>query len=237
MPTAGISLVREHTEASRPPRALWVPFDFGHPFGAPNEPELQKRVLLELLDLFDRDSGPVLEDYSGDTVAAENDRDDTVAPWSCPIRLPRIAADGDATPEDSLEKKVEEELHLLLPWYELAVAERGRTTVGASGIKIDALTHFINGFLVTPYPNNPNETLPLELVLKAAVEDLKQVYLEAASVQPGESHPSHEQLNNWFWRKTRAAELVKTVSERAGASDDQTMKTVARHLLVPYGHN
>ena len=237
IPTAGISLVREHTEVSRPPRALWVPFDFGHPFGAPNQPELQKRVLLELLDLFDRDNGPVLEDFSGDTDAARKGCDDTMASWSCPIRLPRVTANDAAASEPSLEQAAEEELRLLLPWYEHAVAERGRTTVGASGIRTDALTLFIAGFLAAPYPDNPNEFLSLALVLKAAVEDLKQLYLEAASVQPGGTHPNHGQLNDWFWRETRAAELVKKVSEKVVESDDQAMKMVASYLLVPFGQN
>jgi hypothetical protein len=235
MPTASISLVREHTEVSRPPRALWVPFDFGHPFGAPHEPEQQRRVLRELLDLFEGVNGPILRDYSGDTGAAGVTRKDTVMPWSCPIGVSEANVSEVAASEVSLEQAVEEEMRLLLPWYEHAVAERQRTTVGASNIKIDALTQFIAGFLTRPYPDNPNRALPLALVLKAAVEDLKQFYLEAASIQPGQPRPSHGQLNDWFWRETRAAELVKIVSRRAAASDDQTMEMVARHLLVPAG--
>jgi hypothetical protein len=31
--TTSISLVREHTEKIKPPRALLVPFPFGHAFG------------------------------------------------------------------------------------------------------------------------------------------------------------------------------------------------------------
>ena len=35
VPTAQISLIREQTAAIQPPRALWVPFMLGRPFGAP----------------------------------------------------------------------------------------------------------------------------------------------------------------------------------------------------------
>jgi len=35
--TVVIALVREHAEAIRAPRALWVPFELGRPLGAPNE--------------------------------------------------------------------------------------------------------------------------------------------------------------------------------------------------------
>ena len=61
--TAQISLIREHTEQIRPPRALWVPFELGRPFGPPNHPEFQTDVLRTVLDLFKKEAGPVLEDY------------------------------------------------------------------------------------------------------------------------------------------------------------------------------
>ena len=49
IPTAQISLIREQTAAIKPPRALWVPFMLGRPFGAPNDPDFQRRVLRHLL--------------------------------------------------------------------------------------------------------------------------------------------------------------------------------------------
>lgn len=66
IPAAQISLIREQTAAIRPPRALWVPFMLGRPFGAPNAPDFQRKVLRALLALFDRPSGPVLEDFPED---------------------------------------------------------------------------------------------------------------------------------------------------------------------------
>ncbi|MCH7711818.1 MAG: hypothetical protein IH903_09315, partial [Proteobacteria bacterium] len=53
MPTTQISLIREHTEKIVPPRALWVPFELGRPFGAPDDSGFQKRVLLGALELLE----------------------------------------------------------------------------------------------------------------------------------------------------------------------------------------
>ena len=61
--TTLISLIREHTEQVRPPRALWVPFDFGRPLGIPGDADFQRRVVLAALSLLDANEGPVLVDY------------------------------------------------------------------------------------------------------------------------------------------------------------------------------
>ena len=64
--TTSISLVREHTEKIKPPRALFVPFPFGHAFGRPNDAALQHRVLDAALDLLGTPTGPVLRDFPDD---------------------------------------------------------------------------------------------------------------------------------------------------------------------------
>lgn len=231
VPTAGISLVREHTESARPPRALSVPFDFGHPFGAPGDAELQHQVLLALLHLFESRRGPVLELFpdQGEGASAHGQ----ATPWSCPLPLPDDQRGGDSEQAGSLELAVQAELRALLPWYEHAAAERQRTTVGASGIEIPSLVSFIAEFLAPPLPDSPNEALSLPLALKAAVEDLKQVYLEAVSARPAASATNHRQLNDWFWRETRAAELLRAVAKAAHGTGDQTLDIVAGMLLVP----
>ena len=61
--TTQISLIREHTEIIRPPRALWVPFELGRPLGRPVNPALQTRVLIAALKLLEAEDGPVLEDF------------------------------------------------------------------------------------------------------------------------------------------------------------------------------
>ncbi len=63
IPTTQISLIREDTQQIRPPRALWVPFELGNPLGAPDQPELQTRVLRAVLGLLERETGPVLANW------------------------------------------------------------------------------------------------------------------------------------------------------------------------------
>ncbi|MBI4552644.1 MAG: hypothetical protein HY710_10300 [Candidatus Latescibacteria bacterium] len=58
-----ISLLREITEQVRPPRALYVPYAMGYPLGEPNNPALQRRIIERAFALFDRPSGPVLEEW------------------------------------------------------------------------------------------------------------------------------------------------------------------------------
>ena len=53
--TTQISLVREHTAAISPPRALWVSFIMGRPLGVPGDPAFQRCVLLAALRLITQD--------------------------------------------------------------------------------------------------------------------------------------------------------------------------------------
>jgi hypothetical protein len=65
--TVAISLIRPQTENTRPPRALWVPFELGRPFGPPGEAAFQRRVILAALGMLERDNGPVIiEDFPDD---------------------------------------------------------------------------------------------------------------------------------------------------------------------------
>ena len=57
--TVAIALIRPQAENTKPPRALWVPFELGRPFGPPNDPAFQKRVLLAALGMLVEDGGPV----------------------------------------------------------------------------------------------------------------------------------------------------------------------------------
>ena len=59
--TVSISLLREITEKTRPPRALFVPFPLGYPLGEPNNAELQTRIIRAAFALLPRNDCPVLE--------------------------------------------------------------------------------------------------------------------------------------------------------------------------------
>jgi len=64
--TVCIMLLREIAECVRPPRALCVPYPHGYPLGAPNDAELQKRVMRAALGMLEREGAPpMIEDYAG----------------------------------------------------------------------------------------------------------------------------------------------------------------------------
>ena len=81
-----ISLVRVHTENIKPPRALWVPFELGRPFGVPHDPEFQLSVLRKVLSLIEHKKGPILEDFPEDAPDSKGSPAPVVCPVSFQIR-------------------------------------------------------------------------------------------------------------------------------------------------------
>src|SRR5262249_24072253 len=117
--TTSISLIREHTEKVKPPRALFVPFPFGHPLGEANDPELQARVVRAALALIGRETGPVLEDYPEDIYSGQD------------INL----AQASSVAQQDIPINVAFEVTTLRPYYEQWVsAHAGRTAVGITRV-------------------------------------------------------------------------------------------------------
>ena len=56
--TVSITLLEDITRKVKPPRALLVPYTFGHPLGEANNPELQHSIISETLSLFDDEATP-----------------------------------------------------------------------------------------------------------------------------------------------------------------------------------
>ena len=199
--------MREHTEIIRPPRALWVTFELGRPLGKPDDAPFQTRVLRAQLDMLKRTDGPLLIDYPED-VEGEVD----LTGWACPISLaPR--------PSDTLATEIDR----LPTWYDRAVAARGRTTVGTSGLDMPAA-----GRLVTEALEG---ALPPALALKLAVDDLCAFYLEAASVFPDPG--SSKTRKAWFWDETLFAKALLALQPKLAASADPQHKVLATLTLIP----
>ena len=226
MATTGISLIRPHTEVIKPPRALWVPFQLGHPLGAPNDPDFQRKVLLALLELFKAPSGPVLEDFP-----EEEPENDEITVLACPVNFARNI---DNTGETD-EKKIafQREMTAMRQWYDMAVAKRKRTTVGASGIDIEKLGDFIYAFLEGNEPENPRNDVPLSNTLKLAVEDLKSYYIEGITAQPGQEGASSRVLQDWFWDETVGGKILLDLKKVCEASPDRMMSLIGSHFIVP----
>jgi len=109
LPTTQISLIRLHTEKTKPPRALWVSFEFGRPFGIPNDPAFQKRVLLAALALLVAPGGPVLEDFPESAPPAEE-----ITTLACPVNFAQD--EFDTCENEQLCAALKREMVSLRPW-------------------------------------------------------------------------------------------------------------------------
>ena len=54
--TVSIALVAHIAKQVKPPRALLVPYPFGHPLGEPNNPALQHEIIAEALAMLEDES-------------------------------------------------------------------------------------------------------------------------------------------------------------------------------------
>lgn len=226
VPTSGISLVRENTVAIRPPRALWVSYPLGRPFGAPLDAGLQRRTLQAVLALLDRTDGPViLEDFPEDAPPEAPEEMDGLV---CPVPLPRQPAAGATTGRTVL---IRAELAALGPWYRLAVENNGRTTVGVSGLEIGAIVDLLDGVIGgAPVPSVAGRSAAQ--TLRYATEDLRNWYLEAASARPGGA-ASMAATARWFWSDTAAGALILALYPVAAADPDPAVRQLAERTLIP----
>lgn len=217
--TVAIALIRPQAERTRPPRALWVPFELGRPLGPPSDPTFQRRVILAALGLLERRDGPVL-------LANFPDDDPREAPdpdW----RAPRT---GSAP--DDLAAALEAEIAELAPAYRQSCAERGRTTVGLTGLTPSEAASYVAAWLRGPLPSaSPVAELSPVLCLRFAVDDLKAYALEAAIA--GSAKPSSRQLGDWLWNDSATGVAARTLRTMLMASEDERAKLIGGMFMVP----
>lgn len=207
--TVQISLLREHTEKLRPPRALFCDFPFGRALGKPSDPEFQHRVLAQALGLLTRPSGPVLEDFPEPIVPASA----VPAPAAPPTDDPAF------------------ELSMLRGYYQQFVDRHGgRTAVGLAGVPatrlrglVRLLQRYADGEEVDAPERRPDT--PILQYLRYACDDLKAFYSEARLQQyPNAEGPAVEA---WFWWETAAGALVRRVRDRMRDSGDPYAALIA----------
>lgn len=225
--TTQISLVREHTEVIQPPRALWVPFMLGRPFGAPNAPEFQRKVVLAALRLLEAERGPVLQDFPEDAPAAVDASD--AEGFACPVNLSRPNLDLNGEPD--MTQLLLDEVAQLLPWHDLAIKRFGRSTVGISGLAIEDAVRYATSHLGETPPPSYDAEIPVAEALKRACDDLKAFYYEAAAAQPG--NPGGHEIEKWFWKQTTAGRLFLDLRDICRTRADEGMQALGRSLLVP----
>jgi hypothetical protein len=217
-----VSLIREQTAAIAPPRALWVPFMLGRPFGVPNDAAFQRRVLVHLLALFDAARGPVLEDYPED---APGDPGNALG-YACPVSFEQSAAHAD-DPAGALMAEIAQ----LAVWHEEAQRRRGRTTVGIAGMPLEAAAQRVASFLRGEETANLQSEVALGTLLKRCCDDIKAYYFEAAGAQPGQL--SARAIDQWFWQETAAARAFLRLREIGLGHPDPSVATSVDRSLVP----
>ncbi|MGH7092052.1 MAG: selenoprotein B, partial [Stellaceae bacterium] len=107
--SVAIALIRPQAEHTRPPRALWVPFELGRPIGPPGNASFQRRVISGALGMLAADkTASLIADFPDD-----DPRETPDPAWQAPsARAPGGAVDGAA-----LADELEAELRALAPAY------------------------------------------------------------------------------------------------------------------------
>jgi len=213
------------------PRFLWVPFELGRPFGAPGEPDFQRRVLHTALALLERDDGPViLEDFPDEAPVAPTPADSEA--WACPVSF---HAPTDGEPE--LVHQTLAEVAQLAPWHEVYVSQQGRPSPPACAMiheevirGLGALGASDSDVDTSPVPTD----LPLIEWVRLGCDDLRTWYLEAAQGQPGRAPAS--ELQDWFWGQTAFARLIASAALYFVRSSDGGHQIFGRRSMVPRVH-
>ena len=206
--TVIVALVREHIVSMNPPRALWVPFELGRPFGAPNDAGLQSRVLRAALALLDKPAtSPVLEDFVEEAPGGDTK-------WIFPAKL-----DKDSVKAEALSAQ---------PVWQAAQGCLGKTTVGISGLSPEDAVEYIERYHSKEPMPNPKGMAPVSRA-RFAIDDIKAFYFEAALANGG--HPSSHQLHDWFWQQTLAGTMILDFQDQARNSDDKNLGLIAGSLV------
>jgi hypothetical protein len=221
--TVAIGLIRPQTEKTRPPRALWVPFELGRPFGPPSDPAFQRRVLVAALRLLERQDGPVLlEDFPDDDPRRHPDPN-----WQPPLTAPDSGESGG----EALASGLEAEVLALFGAHRKWVEQYRRTSVGVSGLEIAAAAHYVAEWLRGNSPESPRAGFSAPLLLRFTLDDLKAYALEAAAAGPVK--PSSRQLGDWLWNETVTGASIHTLRAALLRDEDQRLRLIAENFMIP----
>jgi len=207
----------------RPPRFLAVPFELGRPFGAPNQPEFQTKVLRAVLQLLERqDAPPILEKFSEDAPEVE---EETETSWSCPVSFAPKLETGSTRLNTVLS-----EIEQLKPWTEVYAQKQGRSAHFVSGLELDQIVRFFDDLADGNHSPETGSEAPLPELIRLSIDDLRTWYSEAAQGQPGKK--SFQKINEWFWTETAAAYLIAEVAVALENHEDYFVRVVVDRAMV-----
>jgi hypothetical protein len=221
--TVTIALIRPQAENTKPPRALWVPFELGRPFGPPSDVAFQKRVLIAALRMLVEGGRPL-------RIVGFPDDDPRVRPdpaWRPPF-TPAAVANGLA---ESLASRLEAEVSLLRGAQQRWMVQHGRSTVGLSGLAIAEAAGYVGDWLRGKAPPSPCDDFSAPLILRFAVDDLKAYCLEAAAAGPAK--PSSRQLGDWLWKETATGAALYALRDVLLTQDDERLRLIVANFIVP----
>ena len=215
--TTSISMVREHTEKVKPPRALFVPFPFGHALGRPEDPPLQHRVLAAALALLTEPAGPVLRDFPDDAEPGEQ----PPAPVQASAIAPAVLVSDDVVAETTV---------MLAHHAQWRARSGGRTAFGLAGVASERfgeivrfLERFAAGEEVDLAERPPHVALPG--FVRYCADDWKAIYFEGRLAEKPTA--GGDEIARWFWSETAAGQVLRRVRDRLDASEDPRFKAAA----------
>lgn len=229
--TASISLIREQSEAVRPPRALWVPFALGRPLGSAEDAGFQTQVLRAALGMLTSASEPTIADYP-----IEAPPEATAGEWVCPVSF---ALGSDTSTTDRLVAEVTR----LAPWSAETRAARGRTLFGVTGAAPEDYEQVAraigtiaeSGQLDVAPDTGVDWSFEMPLLIRHLADDLRTLYHEAIAAQPGPGAPNHDALNAWIFGGTALGDALLEIAAHLTA-DGSPLALLTRGLLIPEGY-
>jgi hypothetical protein len=258
--TVCLSLFRPFTEAAKPPRALWVPFPFGRPLGAPNNRDIQLKVIRTALNLLKRKQGLVFEELILTASEDHLDARHQTAGKSCGPKGCNF--------DEALSSQEERHTDQTIPPYsgdfegvreELRSLERhhvnylrqsnGRTQVGHSGVSpqtIQSAAEFIHKYvskqaIEIPYyaPKLPDTDRHLKqnLFVRLCTDDLKAFCLESRLAEKGCSENAAD-YNDWLWLRSKVGGLISAARDRVIETTDRSRDPnwILARAMVPRGY-
>jgi len=213
--TVSLSLVREHTEKIKPPRALYVPFPFGLAVGHPKNATQQRAVLEAAFGMLDAPAGPVLIDFP-----ADDERDEPGSPLQASEVTPSASALGLA-----------DEVTAMRRYWETWEEREGRTSVGVARVnpqRFRGVVRFLETIERGEADADTNERPPdiaRADFIRLAITDLKAMYTEARLVT--HPHESSDERQRWLLGETALGPFTRRLADVMNASPDQGMRDAA----------
>jgi D-proline reductase (dithiol) PrdB len=212
--TVTYSLVREHTEKLKPPRAVFVPFPFGSPLGRPSRVEEQLSVLRTGLGLTAAERGPVLLDFPEPA--------DLDPGAGSPVQASTVP---DRMEVADLALEVSATRGYWQQWY----TQHGRTAVGLSGVdplRFRGVVRYLEAYLAGEEPRRPVDSVAsTPSFVRHCVEDVRAMYFEARLF----THPdeSAAERQRWFWAQTEFGSFLRQLQRHMEQSDDEQTREAA----------